>query len=107
MEVLVLERFMDKYDHRVYYSPGDVINIDDMDRVKDLVTRKPKPLVKLISEEVVVDSLNLDQSVAKIKEEILTISDISVLNKTLEKELSDEKPRKGVISAINDRIEQL
>lgn len=31
--------FVDKYDHKVAYKPGQVITIDDPEREKDLISR--------------------------------------------------------------------
>ena len=35
----VKEPFVDKYDHKVAYKPGQVITIEDPEREKDLVER--------------------------------------------------------------------
>lgn len=35
----VKKPFVDKYDHKVAYKPGQLITIDDPDREKDLISR--------------------------------------------------------------------
>ena len=42
----VREPFVDKYDHKVAYTPGQVITIDDPEREKDLVERGLCTVVK-------------------------------------------------------------
>lgn len=105
MELKVLVRFKDKFIAGVYYNPGDIINIDDPERVEDLITRKPNPLAEVVRK--VASTINLDQTAAKIKELIAGISDLSILRNALNEESNSEKPRKGVIQAINDRIAEL
>lgn len=42
----VREPFVDKYDHKVAYKPGQVITIEDPEREKDLVERGLCTVVK-------------------------------------------------------------
>lgn len=42
----VKEPFVDKYDHKVAYKPGQVITIEDPEREKDLVARGLCTVVK-------------------------------------------------------------
>lgn len=42
----VKEPFVDKYDHKVAYKPGQVITIEDPEREKDLVERGLCTVVK-------------------------------------------------------------
>lgn len=107
MKLTVLVPFKDAFKPGVYYVPGDIIDIDDPERTKDLLTRKPNPLVEMTEKGQVINAVNLDQSAAKIKLELVEIADVSILENALNEEQNSEKPRKGVIQAINDRIAEL
>lgn len=107
MKVTVLVRFKDKYKPGVYYNPGDLIEIEDSERLEDLINRKPEALVELVQEAEVINTVDLNQSVIKIKELIAELKDVSILRNSLLKEKDSEKPRKGVIQAIEDRISEL
>lgn len=107
MKVTVLVRFKDKFKAGVYYNPGDLIDIEDSERLEDLINRKPEPLVELVKEAEVINTVDLNQSVIKIKELVAELKDISILRNALNEESNTEKPRKGVIQAINERIAEL
>lgn len=92
------------YNSRIIYKPGQMVDFDDMVRVQSLLDRG---LAEVIQSAEVISAVNINQSAAKIKDEVLACSDLDVLKNALEEEQNSEKPRKGVIQVINERISEL
>lgn len=104
MRLTVLSPFTDIYDSRRKYAIGDKIDIEDSERVRSLLGRGLVSMSDSIAESKTV---NIYQSLSKMKPEVELCTDVEVLKRALADEEKQESPRKGVISLLNERIGQL
>lgn len=104
MKVTVIQKFYDIYYPSIIYQVGQEIEGFDSDRINDLVK---KGVIKIEDMEKSSATVNIYQSAQHIKKEVAECSDIVELKRVLEDERKQEKPRKGVLSMITDRIEEL
>lgn len=103
MKLTVLRTFHDKYNNRIIYSPGDMIDFEDQERIDSLLERG---LAEIVPDVVVFNAVNINQSATKIKDEVDACTDIEELENALNKEKAD-KNRSGVIKMLNERIKEI
>lgn len=61
----VKKAFVDKFDHKVLYKPGQLITIDDPDREKDLISRGLCAAVKVKASDKKDDAASTSEPTAE------------------------------------------
>lgn len=102
-------RFRDILNKTTFYEVGQEVEFADEARVKDIVSRglaevigKPK-----IVDPVVFGAIDLSKAVKVVTEAIASETEVESLNKALEAENKQDKPRKAVVDAITARLAEL
>lgn len=107
-KVKVLKEFRDKFNFSKIYKAGDEVDGFEKARIASLVERG---LVETIGSKVVVGvgfgKIDISKPVKVVLEAIEMESDVKNLTIALEAENANEKPRKTVIAALNDRIAEI